>query len=292
MATYEQDIAVTPEAARRGDVVLTKILNKNMLVNKGDIIVGAGGDEKTLNNVAIANVVTLPVGGTNGQPLVVNSATNCGLQYGPLTANGLGVNAVYTGAIQNSAITTAKINANAVTTDKINAGAVGVTQLAANLPGTIIAKDSFVSRASLSIMNPSAAPVFEKATLTSWLSASTTHKIAKIPAALYSGSTLLPFLASVGWVYEDGTHYMRDGSFPFLYGYDSYANRQSRILVFAIDNGTRTVVAHMDVLLKVVVTQQDTDDNIEEAWLCGRITQQDMVTTPNDSQTVLMCATF
>jgi hypothetical protein len=71
--TYEDTIDTSSVDARRGDVVLQKIVDKNTLPIAGDILVGTGGSvTKGANNAyTVANVTRLAAG-TAGLPLVSN----------------------------------------------------------------------------------------------------------------------------------------------------------------------------------------------------------------------------
>lgn len=141
MASYEQTISVVNSTVRRGDVVVTKILNKNMLVNKGDLLVGTGNDEADKpNGVAIADVATLSsLSIEKGLPLIT-TATAPGLGYGAIVANGIGISAITnekiydytieTNKIANFAINAMKLGTNAVDSIKINAGAVTTDKIA------------------------------------------------------------------------------------------------------------------------------------------------------------------
>jgi hypothetical protein len=89
VANFETTINVSDAAHRRGDVVLQKWVDKNTLVNAGDLLVGTGG-VTVKNNIAIANVTVLPVNeSAAGCPLVVNlnSAVPLHLAYEPLKAS-------------------------------------------------------------------------------------------------------------------------------------------------------------------------------------------------------------
>ena len=88
-ANFETTIDVSDAAHRRGDVVLQKWVDKNTLVNAGDLLVGTG-EITTKNNIAVANVTVLPVNeSAAGCPLVVNlnSAVPLHLAYEPLKAS-------------------------------------------------------------------------------------------------------------------------------------------------------------------------------------------------------------
>jgi len=89
-AEREDTISVDSDIKRRGDVVVTKIANKNLLINKGDLLVGAGAFQSfsgtfsgTTETTNVANVTHLGTDNiVDGAPLVVNSASPCGLSYG------------------------------------------------------------------------------------------------------------------------------------------------------------------------------------------------------------------
>jgi hypothetical protein len=114
MAVFETTVNISTKNQRRGDVIQNKWVSKNTLVNKGDLVVGTGASTGALitgdsyTDVANVNVITV---GTDGYPLVANSAAALGLAYQKIDAVG----------ISDGAITLSKINSSvlAVTRESV-----------------------------------------------------------------------------------------------------------------------------------------------------------------------------
>lgn len=119
--TQETIIDISTKAARRGDVILNKIVDKNTLAAKGDLLVGTGG-ENLINGIGVAGVDRLSLPAANGLPIVSNLATASplGVEYGQIVTAG----------IADDAVTKAKINADVVntTTVTVDGLTVGLVQ--------------------------------------------------------------------------------------------------------------------------------------------------------------------
>lgn len=108
-AVYETTIDITTANLRRGDVVLQKWVDKNTLINGGDLLVGTG-TATTKNNIPVADVQSLPAGATAGYPLISGGANVIP-----------GYSRIGTVGISDGAITLSKINSSvlAVTRESV-----------------------------------------------------------------------------------------------------------------------------------------------------------------------------
>lgn len=126
-AEYETVINIADAAHRRGDVVIRKIVDKNTLTNKGDILVGTGVADP-VNSIDVSRVSVLAVG-ANGMPIVANSSAVQGVSYGQVIGDG----------IAPQAITKDKLGSNVVNSSIISTADGFSVHLESNSDGSLSA---------------------------------------------------------------------------------------------------------------------------------------------------------
>jgi hypothetical protein len=272
-ATFETTIDVSDATHRRGDVVLQKWVDKNTLVNVGDLLVGTG-EITTKNNIAVANVTVLPVNeSAAGCPLVVNlnSAVPLHLAYEPLKASHIDGSTLVDSAASlatSTGIPKAEVIDYAITNCIVGGTGINVTNPKINGSGDPTASHT----ATISISTVNTAQIANAAVNTAKIAnyAITTEKFATAavaPKAVSAYSSVYTSGSAYATLLQIGSQTSSTGNFSFVLDYNA---------------------AHSFVLIKVVRTwTPSVESYTQENWFpnvllpaSGDLTVQEGLTLP------------